>query len=52
MFSCLSLQAQAENKETYKREQREARAQLEIAAQERQRMKEFEDYLVLAKYNP
>jgi hypothetical protein len=40
------------DRETYKQEMREAREQQQIAEQERKRMKDFDEYLVLAKYNP
>jgi hypothetical protein len=51
-ISLLFSQARVMNRETYKQEMREAREQQQIAEQERKRMEDFDEYLVLAKYNP
>lgn len=45
-------QHDSEDREAYKAERRHFRQQKKIAEEERQRMKDFDDYLVLAKYNP
>ncbi len=41
-----------DDKEHRLKEKKHEASQQRIAEQERQRMKEFDDYLVLAKYNP
>jgi predicted RNA methylase len=50
--SYVHVQLDAESREVYKQEQRRVKQQQKLAEEERQRMKDFDDYLVLAKYNP
>lgn len=45
-------QTKKEDKETTLKEKKRIQLQQKIAEEERRRMKEFDDYLVLAKYNP
>lgn len=46
------LQAKKDDKEARLKENKRVEHHLRVAEEERRRMKEFDDYLVLAKYNP
>lgn len=52
LFMETFLQTKKEDKDATLKEKKRIEAQQKLAEEERRRMKEFDDYLVLAKYNP
>ena len=48
----MQQQTKKEDKDATLREKKRIQAQQKLAEEERRRMKEFDDYLVLAKFNP
>lgn len=51
IYLCTAEQARAQEEEAYKKERKHVKEQRKIAEEERRRMKEFEQNLVLAKFN-